>query len=106
MKILDFINEKTNNAYKDFKLVSVIFDENELMCTFKFLYKDTIFDNARNELVKLISEYINEDIQIVVKCKKAYIDNDLVRDVIYNFITKNYIMIAKCKFRISCIIVK
>ena len=90
MKLLDFINQKTNNAYKDFKLVSVIFDEKELMCTFKFLYKDTIADNGREELTKLISEYYSEDIKIIVKCKKAYIDEDLVRDVIFNFITKNF----------------
>ena len=90
MKLLDFINDKTNNAYKDFKLVSVIFDEKLLLCTFKFLYKDSINDGAKEQLVKLISEYIGEDIQIIVKCKKAYVDKTLVRDVIFNFITKNF----------------
>ena len=88
MKILDFINQKTNNAYKDFKLVSVIFDEKNLECTFKFLYKDEILNNARRELAELIREYFNEDINIVVKCKKAYVDSELVRDIIYNFISK------------------
>ena len=27
MKLLDYINQNTNDAYKDFKLVSIIFDE-------------------------------------------------------------------------------
>jgi hypothetical protein len=90
MKLLDFINQKTNNAYKDFKLVSVIFDEKNLECTFKFLYKDIIEDDARERLTQLIKEYYGEDIKYIVKCKKAYIDNDLVRDVLYNFISKNY----------------
>ena len=91
MKLLDFINEKSNNAYKDFKLVSVIFDEKLKNCTFKFLYKDIIGDNDRKELIKLIKEYISNDaIDIVVKCKKAYIDNELVLEVIYNFIIRNF----------------
>lgn len=90
MKLLDFINEKTNNAYKDFKLVSVIFDEKLKACTFKFLYKNTMQDDDKEKLTNLIKEYIKEDVEIIVKCKKAYIDNELVLDVIFNFITKNF----------------
>jgi len=90
MKLLEFINEKSNNAYKNFKLVSVIFEENTLNCTFKFLYKDDITDNVRQELTGLISEYLGEEINIIVKCKKAYVDCDLVKDVLYNFISKNF----------------
>ena len=40
MKLIDYINQKTNNTYKDFKLVSVIFDEKKLECCYKFLYKN------------------------------------------------------------------
>ena len=90
MRLLDFINEKTNNAYKDFKLVSVIFDEKLKVITFKFLYKESIHDDDKNILNKLIREYIKEDIEVVVKCKKAYVDNELVLDVIYNFIVRNF----------------
>ena len=91
MNILDYINQNTNDAYKDFKLVSVIFDEEKLELTCKFLYKDTIADNAREELYDLITKYFNEPkIKVVVKCKKAYIDEGLVRDVLYNFIIKNF----------------
>lgn len=91
MKLLDFINSKSDNAYKDFKLVSVIFDEKTNECIFKFLYRDIIRDNDREILHDLIAQYINEDdVKVVVKCKHAYIDNDLVRDVLFNFITKHY----------------
>ena len=90
MRFLNFINEKTNNAYKDFKLVSVVFDETLLQVTFKFLYKDTIRDNDKDTLTALIKEFIKEDVVVVVKCKKAYIDKDLVRDVIFNFIIRNF----------------
>jgi len=92
MKILEFINEKTNNAYKDYKLVSVIFDENTKDCVFKFLYKDQLQD--KEILQKLIEEYINSNVNIIVKCKKAYIDNDLVKDILYNFIIKNFASIG------------
>lgn len=90
MKLIQFINEKTNNAYKDFKLVSVIFDEKMKECTFKFLYKDTIKDDDKTTLTNLIKEYLKEDVSVIVKCKKAYVDNDLVLDVIFNFITRNF----------------
>ena len=94
MKILDFINEKTNNAYKDFKLVSVIFDEKTKECVFKFLYKDAIKEQDKDTLKQYISEYLNADVNIIVKCKKAYIDSDLVKDILYNFITRNFASIG------------
>ena len=90
MKLLDFINEKSNNAYKDFKLVSVIFDEKLKVLTFKFLYKDIIREDDKANLISLIREYIKEDVDVIVKCKKAYIDKELVLEVIYNFIIRNF----------------
>lgn len=90
MRLLDFINEKHNNAYKDFKLVSVIFDEKEKSCTFKFLYKDTIKEEDRTILASAIKQYLKEDVNVIVKCKKAYVDSTLVQDVIYNFIVRNF----------------
>ena len=87
MKLLEFINNKTNNAYKDYKLVSVIFDENKIECTFKFLYKNEITEEDKDNLHNLVTEYLNnEQVNVVIKCKKAYLDCDLVNDVIYNFI--------------------
>lgn len=94
MKILDYINQKTDNAYKDYKLVSVIFDESSRDLTFKFLYKDELYNDAKEVLSKLIQEYFDESVNIIIKCKKAYVDCDLVRDVIYNFITKNFASVS------------
>lgn len=94
MKILDFINDKTDNAYKDFKLVSVIFDEKTKDCVFKFLYKNEINDNNKEELKLLIDQYLDSDVNVIIKCKKAYIDNDLVKDIIYNFIIRNFASIG------------
>ena len=89
MKILEYINTKTNNAYKDFKLVSVIFDKSEKECTFKFLYKDTCKDDDRETLSRLIKEYINEDVTVVVKLKKAYVDEGLVKTIFNNYISRH-----------------
>ena len=44
------INQNTNDAYKDFKLVSVIFDEETNELIFKFLYKDEMAETAKDEL--------------------------------------------------------
>ena len=68
MKILDYINQKTDNAYKDYKLVSVIFDEATRDLTFKFLYKDEIYQDTKDVLFKLIQEYFGEPINIIIKC--------------------------------------
>lgn len=94
MKLLEFINEKTNDAYKFFKLVSVIFDKTTRTCTFKFLYLNEINDVDKEVLAKLIKEYLNADVDVVVKCKKAYVDEDLVRTVLYNFFVKNFASIS------------
>ena len=94
MKLLDYINQKTNNAYKDFKLVSVIFDRHTKDCTFKFLYKNEIKEEDKANLTKLIEDYLPQKVNIIVKCKKAYVDNDLVREVVFNFITKHYSSVA------------
>lgn len=94
MRLLDIINEKTNNAYKNFKLVSVIFDKKQRECVFKFLYKDEIKNDDKETLKRIIEEFLNQDVQVVIKCKKAYIDADLVRDILYNFIIRNFASIA------------
>ena len=47
-------------------------------------------DSDKYTLYSLIDKYFDSDINIIVKCKKAYIDNDLVRDILYNFIIKNF----------------
>ena len=52
-------------------------------------------DNAKDELHQLISQYFDEpQLNIIIKCKKAYIDEDLVRDVLYNFIIRNFTSIG------------
>lgn len=90
MDLLNYINKQTNNAYLDFKLVSVIFDRKNKDCVFKFLYKNEIKDDDKSKLTDLIKDYLPQDVNVIVKCKKAYVDKDLVRDIISNFITKNY----------------
>ena len=89
MKILDYINNKTDNPYKDFKLVSVIFDRAEKECTFKFLYKETCKEEDREILSKLIKEYIDEEVGIVVKLKKAYVDEGLIKTIFTNYINRH-----------------
>ena len=95
MKILEYINNKTNNAYKDFKLVSVIFDKSEKECTFKFLYKDTCKEDDRETLSRLIKEYMDEDVSIVVKLKKAYVDDGLVKTIFNNYISRHNASLAE-----------
>lgn len=95
MKILDYINSKTNNTYKDFKLVSVIFDKSEKECTFKFLYKDSCKDEDRETLSRLIKEYMDEDVSIVVKLKKAYVDDGLVKTIFNNYISRHNASLAE-----------
>lgn len=94
MNLLNYINKKTNDAYKDFKLVSVLFDKSTHDCTFKFLYKNDIKDTDKPALTKLIEEYLPQKVNVIVKCKKAYVDKDLVKDVIANFISRQYSSVA------------
>ena len=109
MTLMEFINNKTNNAYKDFKLVSVIFEESTRNCTFKFMYKESIKSDDKEKLSRLIQEYISDDVNIIVKCKKAYVDSDLVKDIITNYIGRNLtsvVGIAKDNINVEINIVK
>jgi len=93
-QLLQYINEKTDNQFEDFKINSVIFNKENNSAVFKFIYPKTreavVSDDVRAMLKDIIATFLKVDITIDVKTRKALIDADAVRDVIAKFIIENY----------------
>lgn len=92
-KLLQYINNKTNNSFTDIKLSNVIYDRENAHITFKFVYKkerNTLTEKERDILQQLSAEFLNENVSVEVKTKKALIDEDVVKDLVFKFVQSNY----------------
>ncbi|MBQ9791163.1 MAG: hypothetical protein IJW28_01115, partial [Clostridia bacterium] len=87
LKFLEYLNEKTNNTYKDIKLVGVIYDNEIDNIILKFLYNtDSFTDEDKETIKKCFIEYIPFDYdRVVVKAKKSYIDSKIVQSEVYKY---------------------
>lgn len=97
-KLLEFINSKTDNKYLDLKVSNLTYNRQDNVFTCRFVYKKdrpTIEEEERKQLCELIKDYINLNLTVDVKTKKALIDEDVVKEFVYRFITNNYISIAE-----------
>ena len=92
LKFLEYLNEKTNNTYKDIKLVGVIYDNEIDNIILKFLYNtDSFTDEDKETIKKCFIEYIPFDYdRVVVKAKKSYIDSKIVQSEVYKYMITYY----------------
>ena len=95
--LIKYINEQTNNAFTDLKISDVIFNRSTQTVTFKFVYKkdrQTLTEQERELLNKLAKDFLNLNVKIEVKTKKALIDEDVVKIVVLKFVYNNYSAMA------------
>ena len=85
--LLAYINSKTNNAYQYVKLVGVVYDKISNKTVFKFVYEyDKSFKSTDKELFfNLINQFYDGTIDIDVKVKRDYIDEEVVTDIVYKY---------------------
>lgn len=92
-KLINFINETTNNAYTNIKVVSVVYAKNNNLITVKFVYdknKPELTEQDKTTLNALVKQYVGEKVEVEIKYKKALIDEDSVTENVANFVLKNY----------------
>lgn len=85
-KLLEFINLKTNNQFLDVKISNVIYSKKEGVLTFRFVYKKdraALLEEDKVKLNNLIKDFLNLSVKIDVKTKKALIDEDVVKELVY-----------------------
>lgn len=94
---MTYINQKTNESFKDIKVSSVVFNKQHNEVVFKFIYKpnrNTITAKEREQLKEITSEFLKMQVRVDVKTKKALVDEDVVRDFVFKFVTSEYTSIA------------
>ncbi len=86
-KFLEFLNKNINNTY--LKLVSVVYDKDAKVATFKFIYDNSIPDDERTRLSGLISDYYENKFKVEVKLKRSYLDEDALQEFCYRNVLEN-----------------
>ncbi len=89
-KLLEYILQKTNNAYQNMKLVGVFYDESSNTSTFKFVYKDkNLYTEDKVRITELLKEYYKNAFNVEVKLKKSYLDDDVIKEFVYRYLSEN-----------------
>ena len=89
-KLLDYINKQTNNTYRYLKLVSVVYDKDSGVSTFRFIYENCLMTQAnKDQLIALITKFYNNELKVDVKLKRSYLDDDVIREWVYKYLLEN-----------------
>ncbi|MBP5651132.1 MAG: 3'-5' exoribonuclease [Clostridia bacterium] len=90
--LMTYINEQTNNAYQHLKLVGVVYNPTIGNTSFRFIYKNgTSFKQSdKDKIAQLINEYYENTIEVDVKVKRDYVDEEVVADTLFKYIYSNY----------------
>lgn len=86
-KFLEFINNNINNTY--LKLVSVVYDKEKNVATFKFIYDNSIPETEKKRISGLISDYYENKFKVEVKLKRSYLDEDAVQEFCFRNVLEN-----------------
>lgn len=92
-KLLEFINLKTNNQFKDVKISNIVYSKSKETLTIRFVYKkerEALTDKDKSLLNSLIKEFLQFKVKININTKKALIDEDVVKELVYKQIFNNY----------------
>ncbi len=93
--LMSYINEQTNNAYQNVKLIGVVYDKDSEKTSFRFVYHNMTFTQKDKEIIyHLIDTYYNHTMAFEVKAKKDYVDEEVVKEYVYQFIITNHSSIA------------
>ncbi len=89
---LEKLNEKFNNKYNFFKILSVVFDEEALLTTITFLYPyqiDEIPTEDREEIYDFYKDFLALKGDLKLKYKKSFLDARLIIDEVIEYFKNN-----------------
>ncbi len=92
MNTLEKLNEKYNGKYNFLKLLSVVYDEELLLCTITFLYPyqiEDLPDGTREEVALFYKELLNLNGELKIKFKRSFLDARLVIDATIEYLNDN-----------------
>ena len=91
--LLEKLNKRYENRYSFLKIYEVVYDKSNFECVITFLYPYEINDISnleRKEIHDFLVEYLKINANIVVKFKKSYLDEKLIRGDVFNYISQNF----------------
>lgn len=86
------INKNFNNKYDFLRLLEVNYDKSQFCCTIIFLFPQTvteITDDMREEIYSFLNNYLNLNAKLIIKYKKSFLDEKIIKDSVFNFFAKN-----------------
>ena len=91
--IVDIINKKFQNRFDFLKLYEVCYDNNSLECVVTFLYPQSMEDVSiedRRDLQNFLQDYLKINGNLIVKFKKSFLDERLIKRECLDFIFSNF----------------
>ncbi len=105
---LEYINKKTCNKFSFLRLKQVFFDRSINTCVVSFIYpkEKDLTGTEKEEITRVVKEYIKIDGAIDVRINKSYIEEELIMHQIKNFFEKNnpllFSSLTKEDFEVVC----
>ena len=93
MEILRLINERFNSKYNFLRVLSVRYNTLLSFVEIEFLYPENVdnFDEKnQQEITEFIKQTLNLNIEIKIKYKKSYLDDNLIKKHLINYLKKAY----------------
>lgn len=90
-KIISILNNKFGDKYNDLKLLDVVFDKSSNLCTISFLYPETsqaLKTENKQEIANFLTDTLKLNAKLVIKFKKSFLDEELIRVSIKNYFLK------------------
>ena len=91
--LIEKLNKRYENKYSFLKVYEVIYDKSNSECVITFLYPyeiNEITTAQRKEIREFLTDYLKISAKIVVKFKKSYLDERLIKKEVFDFISQNF----------------
>ena len=91
--LIEKLNKRYENKYSFLKVYEVIYDKTNSECVITFLYPyeiNEITTAQRKEIREFLTDYLKISAKIVVKFKKSYLDERLIKKEVFDFISQNF----------------
>lgn len=92
MDTIEKLNIKYGGKYKYLKLLSVVYEEETMLCTITFLYPYQIEDlpaEIRDDVLNFYKELLNLNGEVKVKFKRSFLDPRLIIDATVEYLKEN-----------------
>ena len=88
--IIDYINAKTDNEFSYLKLVDIVFFQGSYNVNFIYPENINLEENDKLRIEKLTKDFLKLNANIQVKIKKSYLEIEIIRKFVYNYILSNF----------------